>query len=88
VLGAVPAWFTDNLVAIAAITLGLLALLVFRTVQRAATRLLLSALLLGALLFVVLQRDQLTQCGRTCSCRVVNVDVDLPACEPELLPGG
>jgi hypothetical protein len=82
-VGAAPAWFSDNLVAISAVALGLVAVFVVRAVQQATTRLLLLTVLVGMLLFVVVQRDQLAECGRTCSCRLAGLDVDVPACDTD-----
>jgi hypothetical protein len=76
-----PAWFSDNLVAIAAIALGVVALLIVRMVQQTATRLVLFTVLVGTFLFVVAQREQLAECGRTCSCRLAGIDVDVPGCD-------
>jgi predicted membrane metal-binding protein len=88
VLGAAPGWFNNNLVAIAAVVLAVVGVLLLRMVRRASARLILCSILAGLLLFVVLQRDELSDCGRTCSCRVVTVDVDVPGCDSDQVPGG
>jgi hypothetical protein len=87
VLAAAPEVFNDNVMLISVIVLGAIALFVIRAVQRFALRLALIALLVGVAGFIYVERDDLEQCGRTCTCDVGGLEFDLPACEPDLLPG-
>jgi hypothetical protein len=86
VLAAAPEVLNDNVLLFSGIVLGALALFVIRTVRRLAVRLLMLGLLAGVAVLLYVERDDLEDCGRTCTCRVAGVDFDLPACEPDLVP--
>jgi hypothetical protein len=86
VLAAAPTWFSENILVIAGVMIAAVAVFVIRSVQKIALRILLLGILAGALLFVYVERAPLEQCGRTCRCRIVTVDVHMPACKTELLP--
>jgi hypothetical protein len=54
------------------------AVFVLRTVRKAATRLLLLALLLAVGVGLWVQRDRLEDCRDQCTCHVFGQDVDMP----------
>jgi hypothetical protein len=81
---ATPAWFADNIAPLSLVTLVLLTLGVLRLVERSATRLALLGLIVAVAVFVVLNRDQLETCARTCECQIVEQEVDVPFCDPDL----
>jgi hypothetical protein len=87
VLAAAPEWLNDNVTVFAAVALGAVALLVMRTVQRIAVRIGLLVALLVAGGFVVIERDDLGECGRLCRCELAGVEVDVPFCTEDRFPG-
>jgi hypothetical protein len=87
VLAAAPEVLNDNVLLFSGVILGALALFVVRAVQRLIARIVMLALILGVAVFIYVEREDLEQCGRTCTCRVAGIDVDVPACDPDLLPG-
>ena len=81
---ATPAWFADNIAPLSLVTLVLLTIGVLRFVEKAATRVVLLVLVAAVAVFVVLNRDELETCAQTCECQLVEQDVDVPFCDPEL----
>lgn len=79
-LAAAPAWFADNLTAIAGGTLLVLTVLVVRMVQKAALRLALLVLIGAVAVFAYVNRVELKACATTCECRLVNQDLTVPGC--------
>lgn len=80
-LAAAPAWFSENLLPIAAATLAAVTLLIVRVVQTAMLR----AVLLGAVALVAglvyLNREPLETCARTCQCSLGGQVVTVPLCQ-------
>jgi hypothetical protein len=68
------------------IGLAVLSLLVFRFVQKMATRLILFAIIVGLAAVVWMQRAELGDCAQTCDCRLLGQDVRVPrlACDDQL----
>ncbi len=68
------------------IGLAVLMFIVFRFVQKLATRIVLLAVILGLAALTWAQRDELGDCARTCDCRVLGYDVRVPrvGCDPQL----
>ena len=83
-LAATPAWFADNIAPVSLVTLALLTFAVLRMVQKATTRFVLVVLIVAVAAFVIVNRVQLEACARTCECRVVRQDVEVPLCNPDL----
>jgi uncharacterized membrane protein YeiH len=86
VLGAAPAWFADNILLIAAITLGAVTVLIVRLVTKTATRLALLAVAAALAIFVYANRFALEECADTCSCSLAGRDVTVPVCNTDLTP--
>lgn len=82
-LAAAPEWLEGNVALGSVVVLLLVGLVVIRTVRKMATRLAIIGLLVGSALAVLLQRDEIERCGRTCSCELFALDVDVPLCSPE-----
>lgn len=83
VVAAVPEVIEGNVSLLVLLVFLLVALAVLRWVRKAATRIgLMGLLILGAYL-VILQRDEIERCGKTCSCELFTRDVDVPWCGPE-----
>ena len=72
----------DNVPVLVVIACLLAALLVVRLVVKTMTRVVLLATLLMMVLFVYVERDNITECTQTCECAIAGVDVELPACDP------
>lgn len=83
-LAAAPAWFADNVVAIAVGTLLVLTFLVLRMIQKTMLRGILLAAIAAVALFVYANRVELEACARTCECRLLDQDVTVPACNTNL----
>ena len=83
-VGAAPAWFADNLVLIAGIVLAVVTVLLARMVKDATTRLIMVAVVVVVAVFVYANRVPLEECARSCECRIVRQDVDVPFCNPDL----
>ena len=81
---ATPAWFADNIAPLSLVTLVLLTFGVLRLIEKSATRIVLLALIFAVAVFVVLNRTELETCARTCECQVMEQDVDVPFCDPDL----
>lgn len=83
-LAAAPAWFSENLLLIAGVTLAVVTLLIVRMVQKAMVRL----ILLGAVALVAglvyANRGPLETCARTCQCSLGGEVVTVPFCQREL----
>lgn len=83
-LAAAPAWFSENLLLIAGVTLAVVTLLIVRMVQKAMLR----VLLLGAVALVAglvyLNREPLETCARTCQCSLGGRVVTVPLCQRDL----
>lgn len=69
---------------LALVFLLLLALLVVRLVVRTMTRTVLLAVITMVLLFVTVEREEISQCTQTCSCTLAGFDVTVPWCSREL----
>ena len=87
VLAAAPEWLSDNMLTIAVVVLVVAAIVVLRMVTHAITRLVLVAILVGAGVFVTVERDDLERCTRECECELVGLQIDVPACDPVDFPG-
>ena len=53
--------------------------------MRTLTRTVLLAVLALAVLFVFIERDNITECARTCECAVAGFDLDVPGCDDSLV---
>jgi hypothetical protein len=84
VLAAAPAWFTDNILLIGAIALGLVTLLIVRMVQKTALRITLLAIAAALAIFVYANRFALQECASECECRLAGQDVTVPSCDVDL----
>lgn len=58
----------------------ILALLVVRLVVKTMTRVVLLGILTMTLLFVTVEREELTECTQTCSCTLAGFDTTIPWC--------
>lgn len=86
VLAAFPDWLSENLSLFSVVSLGAVALLVMRLVQKAFVRMILLGLLVGAAFFIYANQTQLELCAKTCQCRIIRQDVEVPVCSPKF-PG-
>lgn len=59
----------------------LLALLVVRLVIKAMTRVVLLGTITLIALFVMVERDSISECTRTCECDIGGVEATLPLCD-------
>jgi len=84
VLAAAPAWFSENLLLIAGVTLAIVTLLIVRMVHKAMVR----VILLGAVALVAglvyANREPLETCARTCQCSLGGEVVTVPLCRRDL----
>lgn len=69
---------------LAVIFLLLLGLLVVRLVVRTLTRTVLLGILTLAVLFVTVEREELSECTQTCSCTLAGFDTTVPFCSRDL----
>ncbi len=83
-VAATPAWFADNVAAIAIVTLLVLTGLVLRLVTTTILRFTLLALIAAVAVFSYVNRDPLQACARTCECQIADRDITVPACDPDL----
>jgi membrane associated rhomboid family serine protease len=83
-LAATPAWFADNVAAIAILTLLALTVLVLRLVHQVAWRAALLGLLAAVALFVYVNRAPLETCARTCECQMAGQDITVPVCSSDV----
>lgn len=83
-LAAAPAWFADNLVQIAAVTLLLLTIVIVRMIQKMALRVTLIAIVGAIAVFVYANRVELEVCAKTCECTLVGRHVTVPTCQSDL----
>lgn len=81
-LAAAPAWFADNVVAIAVGTLLVLTFVVVRMIQKVALRTVLLCLIAAVAVFVYANRVPLKACADTCECVIARQRVTVPTCEP------
>jgi hypothetical protein len=72
----------DNSPVLVVLACLLAALLVVRLVVRTMTRMILLSTLLLLVLFVYVERNNITECTQTCECKIAGFDVELPACDP------
>jgi hypothetical protein len=72
----------DNSPVLVVIACLLAALLVVRLVVKTMTRMILLSTLLLMVLFVYVERNNITECTQTCECAIAGFDVELPACDP------
>lgn len=84
VVAAAPAWFADNLTVIAVGTLLVLTILVIRMIQKTMLRVILLCLIGGLAVFVYVNNEALERCATTCECRLVDRDITVPSCDPNL----
>lgn len=84
VLAAAPyeEFARQNSPVLAAIFLGILALLVFRLVVKTMTRMILLSLLFLVTVFVAVERDEISECAQTCRCQLAGFDTSVAFCEP------
>lgn len=62
----------------------ILAILAARLIQRTMTRMVLFGLLGLVSAFVVVERQEIRECSRTCSCELAGVDTEVPYCNYDL----
>ncbi|MDE0803339.1 MAG: hypothetical protein OSA99_08450 [Acidimicrobiales bacterium] len=74
----------ENSPVLAIVICGILGILVARLITRTITRLVLLALIVMIGLFVVVQRDNITECTQTCECELAGVDTSVPLCNRAL----
>ncbi len=74
----------ENSPILAVIICVVLALLVARLITKTFTRLALLGIIVLAGLFIVIERDNITECTQTCECRLAGVDTTVPACNAKL----
>lgn len=74
----------ENSPILAVIVCVILALLVARLITRTVTRVALMGMIVLAGLFIVVERDNITECTQTCKCTLAGVDTTLPACNAKL----
>lgn len=74
----------ENSPILAVIICVILALLVARLITRTVTRLALLGMIVLAGLFIVVERDNITECTQTCECTLAGVDTSIPACNAKL----
>ena len=83
-LAAAPAWFSENLLLIAGVTLAVVTLLIVRMVQTAMVRLMLLGVVALVAGLVYVNRAPLETCARTCSCSLGGETVTVPLCQRDL----
>jgi hypothetical protein len=86
VLGAAPTWFADNILLIAALTLGVVTVLIIRVVQKTALRLTLLVVAAALAVFAYANRSALEECASTCSCALAGREVTIPSCDVDRSP--
>ncbi len=74
----------ENSPILAVIICVVLALLVARLITKTFTRIVLFGIIVLAGLFIVIERDNITECTQTCECRLAGVDTTIPACNAKL----
>lgn len=74
----------ENSPILAIVICGILGILVVRLITRTVTRLVLLAMIALIGLFVVVQRDNITECTQTCECELAGVDTSIPLCNRAL----
>lgn len=74
----------DNSPILGVIILLILAILIVRLIHRTVTRLVMLAFVVLVGLFLVVERDAITECTQTCECELVGQDVDIPYCNRKL----
>ncbi len=74
----------ENSPILAVIVCAILGILVARLITRTVTRFLLLGIIALLGLFVVVERDNITECTQTCECRLAGIDTTVPACNAEL----
>ena len=74
----------DNSPILGLLVLVILALLIVRLIVRRLTRFVLLSLIVLVGLFIVVERDNITECTQTCRCTIAGVDVELPYCSRDL----
>lgn len=83
-VGAAPAWFSDNLTQIAVGTLLVLTFVVLRMVQKLALRVMLLTLIALVALFVYVNRAPLKACANTCECEIGGRQLTVPTCRTDV----
>lgn len=86
VLGQAPFedFARDNNPLLGVLVCAILAILTIRLITRAVTRLVLLGLFFLVATFVVVQRDNITECTQTCECEIAGIDAEIPYCNPDL----
>jgi hypothetical protein len=81
-VAAAPSWFADNvgLIFVALLLVG--AIVVFRVVKETVTKVMLLALIVGAAVFVYVNRSPLKACAESCECEIADQEVSVPFCDP------
>ncbi len=74
----------ENSPILAVIVCGVLGLLVARLITRTMTRLVMLGIVVLAGLFIVIERDNITECTQTCECTLAGIDTSVPACNAKL----
>lgn len=74
----------ENSPILAVIVCAILGLLVARLITKAVTRVALLGIIVLVGLFIVIERDAITECAQTCECRLAGVDTNVPACNAKL----
>lgn len=74
----------ENSPLLGVLILAILAVLTVRLITRALTRMLLLGLFALIALFVVVERDEITECTQTCECQLAGVDTEIPYCNRDL----
>ena len=74
----------ENSPILAIVICGILGVLVARLITRTITRLVLLGLIALIGLFVVAQRDDITECTQTCECELAGVETSIPFCNRSL----
>lgn len=62
----------------------ILAILSARLIHRTMTRLVLFGILGMLSAFVIIERDEIRECSRTCECELAGIDTEIPYCNREL----
>lgn len=62
----------------------ILAILVVRLIQQRITRLLLFGILGLVSAFVIVEREEIRECSRTCECELAGIDTEIPYCNSDL----
>lgn len=74
----------DHLPILAILICVILALLAARLIHRTVTRLVLFGTLGLVSLFVIVERQEIRECARTCECELAGVDTEIPYCNADL----